>query len=120
GGGRGGPRGRPGPAADPRRADRFILAGLAIALLPGLMSVPNGNRCITALPFAYLIVAAAAIAIADTAAAAFAGDTTQRRAAAVLLGLLVGVAGVDTYREYLGAERRPIIGLSPEATAAGA
>ena len=33
--------------------------------------------------------------------------------------MLVAVAGFDTYREYLGPGRRPILGFSAEATAAG-
>jgi DNA-binding beta-propeller fold protein YncE len=37
----------------------------------------------------------------------------------LLLAALVGVAGVETYREFLGPERREILGFSAEATAAG-
>ena len=44
-----------------RRADLFLLTGFALALLPGVLASPNGNRCIIALPFVYVISRAAAL-----------------------------------------------------------
>jgi len=96
-----------------RRRNLFIVVGLAVALLPGVLSVPNGNRCIAALPFVYLILGVGAVALADAI-----GEGLPF-APPLLLAALIAAAGVETYREYIGPGRRPIIGFSPEATAAG-
>src|SRR6185436_4014903 len=39
------------------RASRFLLFGLVLSLMPGVLAVPNANRCITTLPFVYLLIA---------------------------------------------------------------
>jgi sugar lactone lactonase YvrE len=103
----------------PARAALFILLGLALAVGPALLSVPNGNRCIAALPFVYMIIALGTDALVDTVARALPAGATRRIVAPLLIGVLVAAAGVETYREYLGPAPRPIIGFSPEATAAG-
>jgi 4-amino-4-deoxy-L-arabinose transferase-like glycosyltransferase len=97
----------------------FILVALAVALLPGLLSVPNGNRCIAALPLVYVIIAIGALALVDAVARALPAGAVRRRAALLLLGGLIAAAGIETYREFLGAGRRRIFGFGPEATAAG-
>ncbi|MFN8643659.1 MAG: glycosyltransferase family 39 protein [Candidatus Binatia bacterium] len=99
-------------------AERFLLGGFALALLPGILAVPNGNRCITALPFVLLFCATGLGALADLAATALPG-AAGRRAAALLVAAAIAVAGVETYRQYLGSTPRRILGFGPEATAAG-
>ena len=96
----------------------FLLIAFAVALLPGLLSVPNGNRCIAALPFVYLIIAIGALALVDAVTRPLPAGA-RRVAARLLLGGLIAVAGIETYREYLGAQRRRILGFGPAATAAG-
>jgi sugar lactone lactonase YvrE len=99
-------------------AERFLLGGFALALLPGILAVPNGNRCINALPFVMLFCATGLAALVDVGAALLPARA-GRRAAWALVVAAVAVAGVETYRLYLGPSRRPIIGFSPGATAAG-
>ena len=99
-------------------AERFLLGGFALALLPGILAVPNGNRCITALPFVMLFCATGLAALVDVGATLLPA-AAGRRAAVALAGAAVAIAGVETYREYLGPSPRPIIGFGPEATAAG-
>ena len=103
---------------DERRRSLFLLVGMLMALLPGLLAVPNGNRCITALPFVYVIVALGADTLAGAVSRAL-PPAAAPRAALVLLALMVGIAATEMYREYLGMQRRPILGFSAEATAAG-
>jgi DNA-binding beta-propeller fold protein YncE/4-amino-4-deoxy-L-arabinose transferase-like glycosyltransferase len=103
---------------DQRRRYLFVVVGLAMALLPGLPAVPNGNRCINALPFAYLIAALGADALAAAVSRPL-SSAAAPRATVVLLALFVGIAAVEMYREFLGPQRRPILGFSPEATAGG-
>lgn len=101
-----------------QRPERFLLGGFALALLPGLLAVPNGNRCITALPFVLLFGAIGLGAVIDLGAALLPA-AAARRAALALAAAVVVAAGVETYREFLGPTARPIIGFGPEATAAG-
>ncbi len=103
-----------------RRENLFVLIGFATTLIPGIVAVPNGNRCITAMPFVYLLVGAGAAALAS-ACARLAGVLAARRATvyAVLAGLAIAAASVETYSQFLGPQRRDIIGFSAEATAAG-
>lgn len=98
--------------------ERFLLGGFALALLPGILAVPNGNRCITALPFVMLFCATGLAALADVGAALLPARA-GRWAAAALAVAAVSVAGVETYREFLGPSARRILGFGPEATAAG-
>ena len=49
-------------------AERFLLGGFALTLLPGVLAVPNGNRCITALPFVILFAATGLAALLDLCA----------------------------------------------------
>jgi DNA-binding beta-propeller fold protein YncE/4-amino-4-deoxy-L-arabinose transferase-like glycosyltransferase len=96
----------------------FIFIGLAVALLPGVLAVPNGNRCINALPFVYILIAVGAVSVVDAVTRSLEAPARQR-AAVALLAVLIACAGIETYREYLGETRRPILGFGPEATAAG-
>jgi DNA-binding beta-propeller fold protein YncE len=96
----------------------FLLVGLLTALIPGVMSVPNANRCITATPFVYML-----IGLAVARLAAVAGGLVQGRARRVVqvavIGVSIAVAAVESYNEFLGPRRRPLQGFSPTATAAG-
>ncbi len=100
------------------RASRFLLVGLLLSVVPGILAVPNANRCITALPFVYLLVALGVRAWFDGIRA----WTTPRwdaLAMGALATLFISVAAVESYAEFLGPARRTIYGYSPAATAAG-
>lgn len=95
-----------------------LLIGFALALLPGVLADPNGNRCILALPFVVLFAASGVAALAD-ATRALLPAAAGRGAATALVVLAIAIAGFETYDQFLGPRRRPIIGFSAEATAAG-
>ena len=99
-------------------AERFLLGGFALGLLPGILAVPNGNRCIIALPFAILFAANGLAALVDLGRALL-PSPADRWAPAALLAAAIAIAGVETYREFIGPSPRRIIGFAPEATAAG-
>ena len=100
-----------------QRPYAFLLLGLPLALLPGVWSVPNGNRAITAIPFVYLLIATGLDAVLTHAVAGF---PRRRQAAlyAAALTIAIAVAGFESYAEFLSAERRPMHGFSPGATGA--
>ncbi len=99
-------------------AERFLLGGFVLALVPGMLAVPNGNRCIAALPFAILFAATGLAALLDLGCTLLPAAAARHAGWAVTL-LVLALAGRETYAQFLGPERRPIIGFSPEATAAG-
>lgn len=99
-------------------AERFLLGGFALALLPGILAVPNGNRCIIALPFAIVFAATGLAALVDLGRALL-PPPAGRWLAAALVPLALGIAGVESYCEFIGPTARRINGFGPEATAAG-
>ncbi len=99
-------------------AAQFTLLGLVLSLVPGLLSSPNGNRCITAMPFAYAIIGVGAAATARLVASLFAVRAAPWAAAAVLV-VAFAQATATTYAQYLSEQRRFLVGVSPEATAVG-
>jgi DNA-binding beta-propeller fold protein YncE len=102
-----------------RRENLFVVLGLVLAVLPGVVSIPNGNRCVTAMPFVYLLVALGLSRFADCCGGLLT-DAKQRRALVnTLLVLSIVIAVVETYDEFLGPHRRSMLGFSAEATAAG-
>ncbi|MEO8604295.1 MAG: glycosyltransferase family 39 protein, partial [bacterium] len=48
-----------------RPPERFLVVGFGLALLPGMLAEPNGNRCITALPFVYVFAAMGVAGLTD-------------------------------------------------------
>ncbi|MDX2166139.1 MAG: glycosyltransferase family 39 protein [Deltaproteobacteria bacterium] len=127
-------------------ASRFLLIGFGLALLPGVLAVPNGNRCIPALPFVYVFGAMGLGEVVRLLGGWLSGQrnsvsdpdlTTNHqqpnnmdgghggpryvaRALPIALAVVaIAIAGSETYREFLGEQRRRILGFSPEATAAG-
>ena len=97
---------------------QFVLLGLLLSLVPGLLSFPNGNRCITAMPFVYVIVGYAGAELARSMATPFRGSAARWVTGIVLLGCF-GQAALATYGAYLGDQRRELQGLSASATAVG-
>ena len=97
---------------------RFVVVGFALSLLPGLLSFPNGNRCITAMPFVYVVIGAGCAAAVQSVAFAWRA-AGARLVAGALLGLFVVGATVETYGSFVGSRRPNLRGVSASATAAG-
>ena len=102
-----------------RREYLFVLAGLLISLLPGVLTVPNGNRGITAVPFVYALIPIGLACFADGCAALVRPGRGRDVLFAGLVSLAIGVAAIESYQEFLGPSRRPMGGFSAAATAAG-
>jgi DNA-binding beta-propeller fold protein YncE len=102
-----------------RRENLFVVLGLVLAVLPGVVSIPNGNRCVTAMPFVYLFIALGLSRFADCCGGLLSNGAQRRALVATLLVLTIVVAVVETYDEFLGRRRRSVLGFSAEATAAG-
>jgi len=102
-----------------RRENLFLLLGFVVALLPGVASVPNGNRCVVAMPFVYTLVALGLSRFVDCCAGLLAERARRQALVGTLLVVGVVIAVVENYEEFLGVRRRPVLGFSPEATAAG-
>ena len=97
---------------------RFVTLGFLLALVPGILSFPNGNRCITAMPFVFAAIGLAAASTCRAVATLWPSRAGLWAARLLLLGM-VAQAGGELYREYLGSSRAPLRGVSAGATAAG-
>ncbi|HVN85607.1 MAG TPA: glycosyltransferase family 39 protein [Candidatus Binatia bacterium] len=94
----------------------FLLLGMFVNLLPGLLTRANANRCIGTMPFVYCFAGLGLLYFVRHA---------QRlgRAGVVVAGVVLSLglaaeAGA-TYREYLSHQRRRIWGFYPETTVLG-
>jgi len=94
----------------------FLLLGLVVSLLPGMVTKPNGNRCIGTMPFAYFFAALGLLYFVQTMRRL--GRAGGALAAALLVLGLSAQAGA-TYKEYLSHDRRAIWGYYPETTVLG-
>jgi DNA-binding beta-propeller fold protein YncE len=96
---------------------QFILLGLVINLVPGLVSKPNMNRDVGTMPFVYFLVAMGALFFAEQA------RRLVPRVGRVVAGASLVVAGAvatqATYSQYLGQRPRPVWGYYPETTVLG-
>ncbi|HUI27935.1 MAG TPA: 6-bladed beta-propeller [Candidatus Kryptonia bacterium] len=94
----------------------FLLLGMAVNMLPGILTRPNANRCIGTMPFVYCFAGLGLLYFARQA-------LRLGRAGIVAASLVVAVAGSAqaglTYREYLSHQRRRIWGFYPETTTLG-
>lgn len=96
---------------------QFLLLGLFVNALGGIVSKPNMNRNIGMMPFVYFFVA-----LGVTYFAAQLQRLVPRvgRVAAVIFMVVVGGAAAQaTFAQYLGANRREIWGYYPETTVLG-
>lgn len=96
---------------------QFVLLGLVINVLPGLVSKPNMNRDVGTMPFIYFLVAMGALFFAEQA------RRLIPRAGRVIAAAVLVVAGISatqaTYSQYLGQHRRAVWGYYPETTVLG-
>jgi len=101
-----------------RASSQFVVLGFFLSLIPGLLSFPNGNRGVTAMPFVYAAVGLGCAESARLVASLLSGAAARWAMAAILVAC-TAQATVATYRGYVGEDRRVLRGLSPEATAVG-
>ncbi len=97
---------------------RFVVLGLVLSLLPGVVSFPNGNRSITAMPFVFAAAGFGCASAVRVVGGLVSGSIS--RWVTVGLVLLCGAQGArELYDGYLSDSRRLLTGLSPAATAVG-
>jgi DNA-binding beta-propeller fold protein YncE len=96
---------------------QFVLLGLAVNILPGIVSSPNLNRSVGTMPFIFFVSALGVVFFARAL------TRLVPRVGALLAGLLLvvvaGTAVYATYTEFLGQHRRDIWGYYPETTVIG-
>jgi Dolichyl-phosphate-mannose-protein mannosyltransferase len=96
-----------------KRGMQFMLCWFAISLIPGLLSSPNGNRNVGAIPPIYFFAALGASTMIDWY---IRWVPTKKRIVAIWLAFIVWYcAGFASYHIYLGPWRREVPGFYPEA-----
>ncbi|MFN8624552.1 MAG: glycosyltransferase family 39 protein [Candidatus Binatia bacterium] len=96
---------------------QFLLLGLVLNIVPGLVSKPNMNRDIGTMPFIYFFVGLGALFFAVQARALLA--RIGRTLAPAILILAGGAAMQATFAQYLSHDRRAVWGYYPETTVLG-
>lgn len=91
----------------------FLLSGFILSLLPGLLSIPNGNRGIGSLPFAYLIAGIGLYYLFKII------KKFNQKIAVLSFFIIFIITFVITFNLYLGCERRELFGFYPETTIVG-
>lgn len=93
----------------------FVLLGFIFSLLPGLITMPNGNRDIGVLPFAYIFVG-----IGIERLYVFLDKYSKRyKMSWAFTAVIFLWMFYVTYGIYFGDNRRKIFGFYPEATVLG-
>ena len=96
---------------------QFVLLGLVLNLIPGLVSKPNMNRDVGTMPFIYLLVGLGALFFAEQARRLI--PRVGHAAAAAVLIAISAAAAWATYAQYLGPGARSVWGYYPETTVLG-
>jgi DNA-binding beta-propeller fold protein YncE len=96
---------------------QFIVLGLVINLIPGLVSKPNLNRDVGTMPFVYFLAAMGALFFAEQAKRLI-PRTGHVIATAILVAAGICATGA-TYSQYLGRHARAVWGYYPETTVLG-
>lgn len=90
----------------------FILLWLLFSLIPGILSIPNGNRGIGAIPAVYFVAGLGLLFLVDLLQKLSRGKGLL--ATQLLLGIFLLASAVISYKEYLGLNRRELVGFYPE------
>jgi hypothetical protein len=100
------------------RDDRALLliVGMLVGLLPGLVTRPNANHCVGAMPFTYLF---AGLGLLYFVRQAFRVRIAGGALAILLLAITGAAQAGATFNEYLSHDRRRIWGYYPETTVLG-
>lgn len=94
---------------------KFLLLGISINLLPGFISIPNGNRNIATMPFVYLIAGLGLKQIWQSA-----NDNFRSKLPSTIIVAFICILGLlNTYQIYFSKYRREIWGFYPETTIVG-
>ena len=95
----------------------LLLTWTVLTLVVGVLSAPNGNRCIGAIPPAYMF-AGLFLNECWEQLTAIVGKRRQWLLVALAVPVLVVIAH-GTYRDYIGPTRRPLWGFYEDGWAAG-
>lgn len=96
---------------------QFLLTGLIVNLLPGLLSKPNLNRDIGTMIFVYPFVGLGAMLFLHQCQSII--PRYKNGASYLIVLFIVGLAALSSYQQYLGNNRRSIWGYYPETTVLG-
>jgi len=95
-----------------KRAYLFTLLLFLFFLIPGIFSVPNGNRAIGALPMVYFFISLGLLTVIDFIS--YSWLSQKKRFVAVLMAIFLTAAACKTYHDYLGPDRKELPGFYPE------
>ncbi len=99
------------------RRVQFVLVGLAVSLLPGLLTMPNLNRGVGAMIFVYALAGLGVVFCVQQVECSV--PRRGRFAGAMLAVALLAAAGAASYTQYLSLHPRPVWGFYPETTVLG-
>ncbi|OGG11444.1 hypothetical protein A2Z00_05690 [Candidatus Gottesmanbacteria bacterium RBG_13_45_10] len=99
-----------------QRRFQFMLAWFFVSLVPPLLSVPNGNRAIGAIPTAFFFVSLGAVGIADFFAHAL--NKYRHLIRTLIVGFICVFTGATTFLLYLGPHHVELPGFYPETRVA--
>ncbi len=92
----------------------FILCWLIFSLIPGIISSPNGNRTIGAIPAVYFIIALATYSLANFLFYFFNKIKIKTNYSTAIIIFVICVYSIsNTYQTYFGPSRRDIVGFYP-------
>jgi len=97
-----------------KKTYQFMLLWFIAGLIPGIISIPNGNRVIGALPAVYFFVALGSITV--TKAILHVLELKEKMARGILIALCTFTV-CTTYFTYIGPARRELSGFYPETIA---
>lgn len=90
----------------------FMLLFLIAFLIPGILSTPNGNRGIGALPAVYFFSALGLVFIVEFLVKFI--PLKKQTISLVIIGIFLTYVSFLTYKDYLGPTRRELFGFYPE------
>ncbi|MCX6791729.1 MAG: glycosyltransferase family 39 protein [Candidatus Gottesmanbacteria bacterium] len=96
-----------------KKAYGFMLSWFIFALIPGIVSTPNGNRAIGTIPSVYFFSAIGLVWVISLITHFFRGSV-QKILSVSILSLVLLYGTIVTYQIYLGPMRRELPGLYPK------
>lgn len=90
----------------------FVLLWFLFSLIPGMLSSPNGNRAIGAIPSVYFIAALGMVYLSDTFSLFY--RQKKLELSFLIISIFLVLSSRLTYLEYFGPNRREVPGLYPE------
>lgn len=90
----------------------FILLWFLASLIPGILSVPNGNRGIGTVPTVYFFTALGLVFLTDSMSSVL--KEGKKLFSHLLITAFLIITALSTYQNYLGPNRKEIPGFYPE------